>query len=509
MTDEQPTSRRAARQASETGAANPATTASVDGTGEPAAAGPRGFRKHPTAWLLGAAGVVFLLLGTGAVFAGVASASGGPVALPTPTQTTQPPRPVPTTVPAASRLRTCSVAAYAVDPRLMNFEGTVVKADTGEVLFDRNGSTPSRTGSVMKVFTAGAALSALGPDFQISTTVVEGSTPGTIVLVGHGDPTLSAGGPSVYSGAPQLSDLAAQAVANYATRHPGVPITQVVLDASYWNPADKWDPSWKRTEQTIGYHSEVTALMVDGDRANPAKQTSPRSTDPIGRAGAAFVNALEAADNGAGVVAPSLTTSTGTALGSAALLGEVKSQPVKVLIGQMLPNSDNTLGEMLARIVSKQSGFNGSAVSLQQAIPSALSAPGFDVDPTGLTIRDGSGLSEFNGVPSTTMAKFMIKIWDGGNTLDIIRNALPVAGKTGTLASRFKGDAADARGSVTAKTGWIDSAYTLSGMISAGDGTRLTFAFYAVGDGIKDNAKAALDSLTAGAFRCGDNLSNN
>ena len=62
---------------------------------------------------------------------------------------------------------------------------------------------------------------------------------------------------------------------------------------------------------------------------------------------------------------------------------------------------------------------------------------------------------------------------------------------------------------MTAKTGWIDTAYTLSGMISSADGTRLTFAFYAVGDGIRDNAKAALDLLTAGAFRCGDNLSNN
>jgi D-alanyl-D-alanine carboxypeptidase/D-alanyl-D-alanine-endopeptidase (penicillin-binding protein 4) len=398
------------------------------------------------------------------------------------------------------------VAGLAADPRLMAFEGTVVKADTGEVLFDRNGTTPSRTGSVLKVVTAAAALATIGPAFQITTTVVDGSAPGTIVLIGRGDPTLSAGNGSVYSGAPQLSDLAAQTVANYAARHPDVPITNVVLDASYWNPADKWDSSWKRSEQTIGYHSEVTALMVDGDRANPAKATSPRSTDPIGRAGAAFVAALAAADPG-GVVG-SVTTTTGTALAGAAGLGEVRSQPVSTLITQMLPQSDNTLAEMLARIVSKETGFNGSAASLAQAIPSALSS-GYGVDVNGMVIRDGSGLSEFNGVASATMAKFMIQVWGGDKNLAVIRDSLPIAGKTGTLASRFGGDAAVARGSVTAKTGWIDTAYTLSGMISAGDGTRLTFAFYAVGNGIRDNAKTALDLLTAGVFRCGDNLSNN
>ncbi len=217
------------------------------------------------------------------------------------------------------------------------------------------------------------------------------------MLVGRGDPTLSQGGASVYSGAPQLSDLAAQTVANYDARHPvDVPITNVVLDASYWNPADKWDPSWKRSEQTIGYHSEVTALMVDGDRANPAKATSPRSTDPIGRAGAAFVGALAAADTGD--VVGSLTTTSGSALAGAALLGEVKSQPVSTLIAQMLPQSDNTLAEMLARIVSKESGFNGSAASLQQAIPSALSS-GYGVDISTMVIRDGSGLSRSQRSP--------------------------------------------------------------------------------------------------------------
>ena len=466
--------------------------------------------KHPTAWLTTALAVVFVLLGTGAVFAGAAVGSNEAeaesdsetVVVPdaeetvTPTPTADPGRAVPAALPAATRLRTCSVAGPAADPRLMNFKGYVMNASTGEVLFSREGDVPNRTGSVMKVLTASAALSVLGPDYRLSTKVVAGATPNSIVLVGGGDPTLSAVGSSVYAGAPKIADLAAKAKAAHDAAYPGTPITEVVLDASYWNPADKWDPIWKRTEQTIGYHSEVTALMVDGDRADPSKNTSPRSTDPVARAGAAFVAALGL---------PGVTTTTGTA-SSPTVFAEVQSQPVSSLIPFMLLTSDNTLAEMLARVVSVKSGFGGSAASLQQAIPAALKGYGVPVD--ALTIKDGSGLSEASAVPPEYVAKLMVKILAGGQNLNIVYNALPVSGKSGSLASRFTGANAVARGAVVAKTGWIDTAYTLGGVIKAADGTPLTFAFYAIGNGIKDNAKAAIDTLATSVYSCGDNLAN-
>jgi len=465
--------------------------------------------KHPLAWLLGALGVVFVLLGTGAVFAGVAVAST-PAAAPTTKATTAPPRPIPSALPTASRLRTCSVAGPASDPRLMTLTGSVMRADTGEVLWDHGASVGVPTASTMKLLIASAAVAVLTPDFQIATDVVDGSTAGTVVLVGHGDPTLSAlpaGEQSVYAGAPKLSDLASQVVTAYAARHPGVPITQVVLDASYWNPADNWDSSVKQSERTQGYQSLTTALQVDGDRSNPKAQTSARSTDPVGRAGAAFIQALKNADPG-GVVGASISTSTGSAVSGAAGLGEVKSQPVRTLISQMLLPSDNTLGEMLARIVSKVSGFDGTYASLQQAIPGALNS-GFKIPAAGLTIVDGSGESANNKVPPATMTSLLRLIQAGSLNLDVVRAAMPVAGKSGTLASRFSGANAVVRGNVTAKTGWIDTEYALAGFMTAADGTALVFAFDAVGPGIKSSAQSALDTLTVAAYSCGDNLSNN
>lgn len=505
-------SRRAAREAAapaaRRGSRSKPTAPPADGSEPPKATGIGAFfARHPTGWLLGAIGVVFVLLGTGAVFAGVSVGSAKAV-VPTSTPTPEPPRDVPEGDLAASRLRTCSIAAQAADPRLMALSAYVVKVDTGEVLFDRAGTTPARTASLLKILTAAAALGTLGPDFQITTSVYQGSQAGSIVLVGRGDATLSrlpAGQESVYKGAPKLSDLAAQVLASY---NAGTPITNLVLDASYWSVADKWDPAWKRSEQTQGYHSEVTALQVDGDRANPSTQDSPRSTDPVGRAGQWFLEALRAADT-EGELADDVTISTGAVVPNSPLLGEVRSQPIRSIIDYMLKVSDNTMAEMLARIVSRQTSLNGSAASLQQAIPSALFDK-YQIPQAGLTIKDGSGLSEFNAVPPSTLTLLLKKMNDGTYPeLEVLRNGLPVAGQSGTLASRFTGDNAVARGHVFAKTGWIDTSYSLAGLVQNADGTVDAFAFYAIGDGIQSSARAALDTLTTAVYNCGDNLSNN
>jgi D-alanyl-D-alanine carboxypeptidase/D-alanyl-D-alanine-endopeptidase (penicillin-binding protein 4) len=530
VTDEQPPSRRAAREAGAKAAkpprqpraprtprtpktpATPAEAAPVllDENGQPIA--PKGgimamVRKHPTRWLIGTLGVAFLMLGTGAIFAGVAY--GSTSAAPDPGETQVAARPQPAMQPATAALRTCSVLPYMQDERLMSgLYASVRLADSGDILFQNSGATPQRTASTLKVLTAAAAVMQLGADFQVTTSVVAGSQPGTIVLVGRGDATLSAmppGTESVYAGAPKLSTLAAATIAQFKASNPGQKISTLVLDASYWNSNDKWDPSWERSEQTTGYHSEVTALQVDGDREDPTKATSPRSTDPIGHAGAAFVEALKDADTG-GVVADNVTITNGTA-SSGNVLAEVRSQPLRVLIPQMLLNSDNTLAEMLARIVSKDSGLGGSAASLQQAIPSLL----WPEDPAtarSVTIKDGSGLSENNAVPADVMSEFMRRVASGGENLDVVRDALPVAGKTGSLASRFTGDNAVAAGHVVAKTGWIKTSYSLAGFMDAADGTRLTFAFYAVGDGIQPDAKDALDTLTTAVYNCGNNLAS-
>ncbi len=465
-------------------------------------------RRRPT-WVAASAVIVFAALGTGAVVAGAATGTPAEHAearvvspAPTPTETIPPPRPAPAAAIPASRLRTCSVADLAADSRLGSFQAQVVNANTGEVLFDRGGATPSRTASVLKVLTSAAALSVLGPDYRATTSVVRGAEPGSVVLVGGGDVTLSrlpSGQQSAYAGAPHIDELAAQTVAawNADPATAGTPITSLILDASLFGEPD-WEPSWTRQELIDGYMPEITALQVDGDRDNPFRNTSARSDDPVGRAGAAFASAL-----GGGV-----NVTRGTAPAGAGVLASVQSQPVSTLIQQTLIVSDNAIAEMLARLTAVASGAGNTFGSLQQAIITGLSPYG--IDTSGIVIADGSGLSPNNAVPPSYLTKLFVKINAREGHLGVIFDGLPVAGTSGSLSysDRFAGDNAAADGAVFAKTGWITSGYTLSGIIRASDGTPLTFAVYALGN-VSDNAKQAIDTITTGFFRCGDNLSNN
>jgi D-alanyl-D-alanine carboxypeptidase/D-alanyl-D-alanine-endopeptidase (penicillin-binding protein 4) len=403
----------------------------------------------------------------------------------------------PTTSVTPNATRTCSVATQAADARLGSFSGIVINADTDEVLFDRNGNTPAATASTLKLLTAVAALNVLGPNYRVETKVYSDSAdPGNIFLVGAGDPTLSrlaAGKQSVYKDAPKLADLAIGVKAALGT----TPITKITLvSTAFAGPS--WESSWERSEQTQGYMSEVTALQVDGDRANPTAETSARSTAPVQNAGKWFKAAL-------GAAASTATISTGSLPNGATQITSVLSQPISQWIKHMLLVSDNTQAEFLARLVSLKQGFDGSFSSLNQAFKRALT--GTSLDSSSLIIKDGSGLSNFNAVPPVYLAKLSKLILNGGGNYQVVLQGLPIAGESGSLASRFKGDNLDASGHIIAKTGWIKKGYTLAGIINAGDGTHLVFAVYALGN-VKDDAKQAIDDLVTAIYRCGNTLSN-
>ncbi|MGH3324747.1 MAG: D-alanyl-D-alanine carboxypeptidase, partial [Streptomyces sp.] len=69
---------------------------------------------------------------------------------------------------------------------------SVVDAATGKQLYAVKPRTPATPASTVKLATAVAALSARGADHRIETRAVRGDGDGEVVLVGGGDPTLSA-----------------------------------------------------------------------------------------------------------------------------------------------------------------------------------------------------------------------------------------------------------------------------------------------------------------------------
>lgn len=405
---------------------------------------------------------------------------------------------LPSASPTSSIARTCSVATLVADTRLANFSGVVINADTDEVLFDRNADVPAATASTMKLLTAAAALQVLGPNYRVETKVYQdAANAGTIYLVGAGDPTLSRtanGKQSVYKDAPKLSDLAVAVNASLK----GQTVSKIILDSTLFS-GPSWEPTWQRSEQTQGYMSEVTALQVDGDRQTPGAETSPRSTTPVANAGRYFKSSL-------GATASAASVSEGKLPPGATQIASVYSQPISQWVKHMLLVSDNTQAEYLARLVSLKEGFDGSFTSLNAAIKMALNST--MISSSNLTIKDGSGLSDFNSVPPSYLAKLSKLVLGAQGNWSIIYQGLPISHESGSLASRFGGDNLDAAGHVIAKTGWIKRGYTLAGIINAKDNTHLVFAVYALGN-VTPEAKDAIDALVTGFYRCGNTLSNN
>ncbi len=396
----------------------------------------------------------------------------------------------------------CTVGKKATDARLGSMQAIVVDNATGNTLFNIDGEKGSATASTMKLITAAAALKVLGPNFRVTTKVfADPLDPGHIYFVGAGDPTLTRtlnGQQSVYLNAPKISDLAVL-INSWAKSNSVAAITNITLDSSLFNGPD-YESSWPASERTQGYVSKITALQVDGDRNNAAKETSPRSATPVLRAGKALQNAVGKIAKGAVLDEGVMPTEASSVIAS------VTSQPISVWINHMLQVSDNTEAEYLARLVSIKSGGDGSFESIDSTFKTALDSLGLDTN--GMVLRDGSGESNKNEVSPKFFTDLMKLVIAGTDNLNYVAQGLPVAGESGSLASRFTGKNVDAVGHVFAKTGWINHGYTLAGYIKPKDGSVLTFAVYALGN-VSDSAKLAIDNLVTGFYRCGLKLTNN
>jgi D-alanyl-D-alanine carboxypeptidase/D-alanyl-D-alanine-endopeptidase (penicillin-binding protein 4) len=149
--------------------------------------------------LIGIAGGLFAgLVALGLMFSGPLGSGNEPVAQ-EPVSQSPTATPVPTqsetvseSAELAEEIIACSVSELEQAPGMLELQAQVLRADTGEVLFDRASATPARAASIMKLFTAAAALETLGPDYRVTTRVyVDELDPSIIYLIGAGEDTLS------------------------------------------------------------------------------------------------------------------------------------------------------------------------------------------------------------------------------------------------------------------------------------------------------------------------------
>lgn len=379
---------------------------------------------------------------------------------------------------------------------------SVVDVATGEQLFGERADRPMAPASTIKIATAVAALSALGPDHRIPTTVVtadkgkgkdddkgEGKSddkredddgPTEITLVGGGDATLDR------KGLRALAEDTARAL-----RDRGVHEVTLRFDVSLYSGP---------REHPIGPNDNiapVTALMAGQGRLDDSARDSfggpaPRSGDPAGDAADVFADLLR--ERGLKTSEP---PAKGKAPKDADRLAVTYSRPVSALVERMLTNSDNDIAESLVRQTAVKAGRPASFAGAQRAVQDELNEQKLPV--RGALLRDGSGLNRHDRITSGLLTALLAHAADPDRPeLRPVLTGLPVAGFSGTLQGRYTdGDAITGSGLIRAKTGTLTGVNSLAGTVVGPGGRLLAFAFLAEKAPGPDTAQRALDHLSA------------
>nr|WP_230396476.1 D-alanyl-D-alanine carboxypeptidase/D-alanyl-D-alanine-endopeptidase [Streptomyces blattellae] len=357
--------------------------------------------------------------------------------------------------------------------------GVVIDAKSDRTIWGHHAATALMPASNVKLVTAVAALTVLGPGHRFTTRAVHGG--GTLTLVGGGDRTLTTG---------DLDALAEDAVAGL--RRAGVTSVRVRVDGRLF-PRPTLATGWKR-----GYYpGEVTpvrALAVAGRAV----------TDTSLDAGQVFARLL--AERG-------VTVTGGVTRGGAGArdvtVGLHRSAKLSRIVKRMLKVSDNDIAEALLRMTALGAGRPATFEGGTAAVRTVLSRT-YGVSLANFRMYDGSGLSRATRIPARTLAEILDLTVDPrhARTLKHVADGLPVAGQAGSTLGpewgRFDTAASKcAVGKVRAKTGTLTGAIALSGMTKTRGGRWRIFSFVENGSPAPPSAtRDALDGLAATVNGC-------
>ena len=394
--------------------------------------------------------------------------------------------PMPTTSALAAAL-----AAAVADPNLGRLGGRVTDAMSGKELWQQLDDAPMQPASTNKTLTSAAALLALDREARVTTRVVAATQPGAVVLVGGGDPTLSAAPPGQetwYHGAARISDLADQ------VRRSGVTPMAVQVDTSLFS-GPTMAPGWDRADIEGGDIAPIESVMLDAGRIQPATDESRRSVTPALDAGRALAAAL-------GVDSQQVTITGHPVPVGARQLAAVQSAPLIDRLNEMMNVSDNVMAECIAREVAASMHRPLSFAGAVDAVTNRLNTA--HVDTGSATLQDSSGLS----VDDRLTAKILDSVVQAAAgpdqpTLRPLLDLLPIAGGSGTLSDRFLDATANAgpAGWLRAKTGSLTAINALAGVVTDRSGRVLTFAL--ISNDAGPTGRTAIDTLAATLWSCG------
>ena len=334
--------------------------------------------------------------------------------------------------------------------------GTVVDAQTGEVLLDADASTAHTPASTTKTLAAFSALTHLDPTATLTTSALLGADNQTLYLDSEGDLLLGIGTSDEVevSGRAGLQTLANDAAAALAQRG----ITSVTLNwrGTLFEGAShlaSWD-----AQEVGAYEGHVGPMAIDAGRTYEGANAF--YSDAPGRVAQVFSQALGAAGISATL------GEAGDAPAGAGAIASVSSATMGEQLRWMLAHSDNTLADQYCRFAARAAGAPSTYEGATDTVRAALIGAGIPTD--GLTLEDCSGLSSNDKISADTLVGVLKASYAGQGTGANTMRLLPWAGLVGTLSKRMTEE--PAAGNVQAKTGALQEVTSLSGSVMTTSG---------------------------------------
>jgi len=161
-----------------------------------------------------------------------------------------------------------------------------------------------------------------------------------------------------------------------------------------------------------------------------------------------------------------------------------QSPPLSMLATTMMKLSQNQFAEAMFKTV-------GGGTSEAARLAERDTVQRWGIDPTGLVVADGSGLSRYNYITPETMVAVLTHVAGSERLQSTYQSTLPIAGRDGTLELRMKGTAAEGRAFV--KTGSMTGVRTAAGYVMSADGQMIVFAIFANNF---ENSSAVINAAT-------------
>jgi D-alanyl-D-alanine carboxypeptidase/D-alanyl-D-alanine-endopeptidase (penicillin-binding protein 4) len=326
-----------------------------------------------------------------------------------------------------SRLTSGSVLA---DPSVM-----LIDQKTGEVVFEKNAQSLRKPASVLKLYSATAALTYLQPTQRFTTSAWVGVEAKSIVIQGTLDPWFSLNDVQAKKmGRTSLPRIEYNSLKALKTANPG----SIRNSTIYYS--DLYSQDVANLKSFYVKHGVNAAMKrVSFDQAQLLSSTQILSSD---------------------------------------------SPELQEILAFTLTWSDNLLAERIARLASRAAGHSLDDAGVAETFAEVLTNLG--IENKNLVIQDASGLSKDNRVTATQVAQLLVKIRNDSRFAPLI-GGLPIAGMTGTLRHRFIETAPQAIGLIKAKTGTLNGTANLAGYVEAGD---REYVFVIIADKLRKSSTA-------------------